>query len=72
MKDNDFNLTEREKIILACLLRGMSYKLIASTCFISVNTVRGHIRSIYEKLDVHSKSEAIVKAMETNIVHGRQ
>lgn len=64
----NFNLTEREKEILSCLVKGMSYKLIASACFISIDTVRGHIRNIYEKLHVHSKTEAVVTAIKSNIV----
>jgi DNA-binding NarL/FixJ family response regulator len=63
-----FNLSEREKEILTCLVRGMSYKLIADACRISIDTVRGHIRSIYEKLHVHSKGEAIAKAIKGKIV----
>ena len=63
-----FNLTEREKEILTCLIKGMSYRMIAESCFISVDTVRGHIRSIYEKLHVHSKGEAVAKAIKGNIV----
>jgi DNA-binding NarL/FixJ family response regulator len=63
-----YHLSEREKEILACLVKGMSYKLIAASCFISIDTVRGHIRNIYEKLQVHSKSEAVVKAIRKNIV----
>ena len=68
VKQNDFNLSDREKEILACLVKGMSYKLIADACLISVETVRGHIRNIYNKLHVHSKGEAIVKAIKGNIV----
>jgi len=67
-KVNNFNLSEREKEILACLVNGMSYKLIADACFISIDTVRGHIRSIYEKLHVHSKGEAIATAIKGKIV----
>ena len=63
-----FNLSDREKEILTCLVKGMRYKRIAEVCFISVDTVRGHIRSIYEKLHVHSKSEAVAKAIKGNIV----
>jgi len=66
--NNEFNLTEREKEILSCLVRGMSYKLAANECFISIDTVRGHIRNIYEKLHVHSKSEAVATAIKKNIV----
>jgi DNA-binding NarL/FixJ family response regulator len=67
-KPNNFNLSEREKEILSCLVKGMSYKLIADACFISIDTVRGHIRNIYEKLHVHSKGEAVAKAIKSNIV----
>ena len=67
-KDDSFNLSEREKEILSCLVKGMSYKLIADACFISIDTVRGHIRNIYEKLHVHSKGEAVAKAIKGNIV----
>jgi len=68
VKHDSFNLSEREKEILSCLVKGMSYKLIADACFISVDTVRGHIRNIYEKLHVHSKSEAVAKAIKGRIV----
>jgi len=61
-------LTEREKEILALLVEGMSYKKIAATCFISADTVNGHIKNIYKKLQVHSKSEAVVKAIKGKIV----
>ena len=63
-----FNLSEREKEILSCLVKGMSYKLVADACFISIDTVRGHIRNIYEKLHVHSKTEAVAKAIKSKIV----
>ena len=61
-------LSDREKEILSCLVKGMSYKLIADACFISIDTVRGHIRNIYEKLHVHSKGEAIATATKGKIV----
>ena len=67
-KDDSFNLSSREKEILKCLVEGMSYKLIASHCFISIDTVHGHIKNIYKKLQVHSKSEAVVKAIKGRIV----
>src|SRR6185436_12016404 len=57
------DLSTREKEILKCLVEGMSYKMIASSCKISIDTVRFHIRNIYEKLHVISKSEAVVKAI---------
>ncbi len=67
-KVNMFDLSEREKEILSCLVDGMSYKLIADACIISIDTVRTHIRSIYEKLQVHSKGEAVAAAIKGNIV----
>lgn len=66
--DESFNLSSREKEILKCLVEGMSYKMIADTCFISADTVNGHIKNIYRKLQVHSKSEAVVKAIKGKIV----
>ncbi len=62
------NLSMREKEILECLVEGMSYKMIASSCKISIDTVRFHIRNIYEKLHVSSKSEAVSKAIRGKIV----
>ena len=67
-KPSNFNLSEREKEVLACLVEGMSYKMIADACFISLDTVRSHIKNIYEKLHVHSKGEAVAKAIKSNIV----
>ena len=67
-KTDSFNLSKREKEVLSCLVKGMSYKLIANACFISIDTVRGHIRNIYEKLHVHSKGEAVATAIKSNIV----
>jgi len=66
--DISFNLSSREKDILKCLVEGMSYKMIASTCFISADTVNGHIKNIYRKLHVHSKGEAVAKAIKGKIV----
>jgi len=68
IKGEDFKLTEREKEVLTCLVKGMSYKMIADACFVSVDTVKFHIKKIYEKLHVNSKSEAVVKAMKNKIV----
>lgn len=63
-----FDLTDREKEILTCLVKGMSYKMVADTCFISIETVNVHVKNIYRKLQVHSKSEAVVKAIKGRIV----
>ncbi len=67
-KVNYFDLSEREKEVLKFLVQGMSYKMIAETCFISPEKVNGHIKNIYKKLQVHSKSEAVVKAIKGRIV----
>jgi DNA-binding NarL/FixJ family response regulator len=67
-KENTYQISEREMDILHCLTNGDSYKMIADHCFISIGTVRTHINSIYKKLQVNSKSEAVIKAMKENIV----
>ena len=59
-----FNLTPRELEILALLVKGMSYKMIAAATGISWNTVNGHFKKIYEKLHVHSATEAVKKAID--------
>ena len=51
------HLTAREKEILLLLMKGLSYKEIASDIFISVETLNSHIKNIYRKLNVHSRSE---------------
>ena len=56
-------LTDREQQVLASLVKGMSYKMIASAHSISIDTVRSHVRHIYEKLHVNSKAQAITLAM---------
>ena len=67
-KGNQFNLSERETEILSLLVKGMSYKKIADTCNISSTTVNSHIQHIYEKLHVHSATEAVSKAIQQKIV----
>lgn len=60
----DFNLSAREQQVLNLLVEGFSYKLIADKLFISMDTVRSHIKKIYEKLHVNSKSEAVAKTLK--------
>ena len=55
------NLTDREKEVLQLLVRGNSYKEIAALIFISVETLNSHIKNIYRKLNVHSRSELAAK-----------
>jgi DNA-binding NarL/FixJ family response regulator len=56
-------LTKREQEILSLLARGFLYKEIADQLQISINTVRVHIQNVYEKLHVHSRSQAIMRFM---------
>lgn len=66
--DNKYKLTPREKEILYILYKGNSYKMIAADLSISIDTVRTHIKRIYEKLQVHSQTEAVLKAVNEQIV----
>lgn len=61
-------LTPREKEILSSLVEGNSFKVIADTLFISIETVRFHFRNIYRKLHVHSQSEAVAKALKEKLI----
>jgi DNA-binding NarL/FixJ family response regulator len=54
-------LTPREKEVLALLAKGYVYKKIAADLGISINTLRIHLRAVYDKLHVHSRTEATVK-----------
>ena len=67
-KTEDFSLSERELQVLQLIVDGLENNEIAEKLFISIQTVRNHIRHIYEKLHVHSKSQAVVKAMREGIV----
>ncbi|HMR57466.1 MAG TPA: response regulator transcription factor [Cyclobacteriaceae bacterium] len=66
--ENPYQLTSREKEILTALSSGNSYKMIAAQFAISIDTVRTHIKKIYEKLQVHSQTEAVSKAINEKIV----
>jgi DNA-binding NarL/FixJ family response regulator len=65
---NTKNLSEREREVLNGLSRGKSYLEIAESLFISVDTVRHHIRNIYSKMHVHSQSEAVAKAIRNGLI----
>ena len=58
---NAVGLTKREEEILNFLVKGYFYKEIAAQMFISIETVRTHIRNIYEKLQVRTRTEAVLK-----------
>lgn len=67
-KGEDYSLSDREKQVLQLLVNGYSYKMISSEMFIAIDTVRSHIKKIYEKLHVNSKSEAVAKAFKDKLV----
>lgn len=62
-------LTEREKHTLVLLEKGYPYKLIADELCISIETVRTYTRNIYQKLEVHSRTEAINKINSGSLFH---
>lgn len=66
--NKEYNLSEREKQVLLLLVNGYSYKMIANEMFIAIDTVRSHIKKIYEKLQVNSKSEAVAKAFKDKLI----
>lgn len=59
------DFSEREQEILACLARGMSDREISQALFIGVRTVQSHLENIYAKLEVHSRTEAAVIAVQS-------
>jgi DNA-binding NarL/FixJ family response regulator len=63
----EYHLTDRETEVIKYLVKGYSYKMIANACYISLDTVRGHIRNIYVKLHVNCGREAVVKALRDRI-----
>ena len=68
-KRKAYELSEREADILKRLVMGDSYKMVADACYISIGTVRSHINSLYKKMHVNSKSEAVVKAIHEKLVN---
>jgi DNA-binding NarL/FixJ family response regulator len=62
------SLTPQEIRLLGLLADGHSYQNAAGQLDISINTVRNHVRSIYDKLHVHTKSEAVAKALKAGIL----
>lgn len=64
----EFGLSAREKQILQLLVDGLTYKKISAECFISMDTVRTHLKNIYTKLQVCGGKEAIAKALKYRII----
>ena len=67
-RNADHNLSTRELEVLQQLANGQSYKTCAENLSIGIDTVRFHIRRIYERLHVHSKSEAVTLALRKGII----
>ena len=65
---SDYNLTPHEIRLLQLLAEGHNYKTAAEELGVTVNTIAFHMKHIYEKLHVHSKSEAVAKALRNRIV----
>lgn len=65
----DYNLTPHETRLLKMLVEGHNYKTMAKELGVSINTISFHMRHIYEKLQVHSKSEAVSKALRDRLVN---
>lgn len=68
VNQEDYGLSNREKEVLNKLSEGDNYQQIADALYISVDTVRHHIRKIYKKLHVHSQSEAVAKAIRKGLI----
>ena len=66
--NKELELSSREKEVINLLAGGNNYQQIADQLFISVDTVRHHIKNIYKKLHVHTQSEAVAKAIRKKII----
>jgi DNA-binding NarL/FixJ family response regulator len=66
-ENNDYHLSQREEEVLALLVDGHPYKVIASKLNITYDTVRAHMKKIYEKLHVASMTEAVAKAINQKL-----
>ncbi len=65
---HDYNLSEREKEVLAELVKGLSLKQIADQLFVSRETVKSHIKNIYAKLHVSCAAEAVAKTLQQKLL----
>ncbi len=68
IKSDGYDLSDREKEILSLLVEGLSKKQIGEKIFLSHHTVDSHLRNIYAKLEVHSRSSAISKAIKEKLL----
>ncbi|MBX7173783.1 MAG: response regulator transcription factor [Pyrinomonadaceae bacterium] len=65
----NYDLTPHEIRLLKLLVEGHSYKTAAAELRVTVNTISFHLKNIYEKLQVHSKSEAVAKALQNRLIN---
>ena len=63
-------LTEREKVVLGHMARGLSYAETGQVLGVSLNTIRTYVRGIYEKLDVESRTEAVLLGIKLGLIKG--
>jgi DNA-binding NarL/FixJ family response regulator len=68
LDENKYQLTPRERQILVALSEGTSYKIIAAQSSISIDTVRSHIKHIYQKMQVHNQLEAVSRARNEGMI----
>jgi DNA-binding NarL/FixJ family response regulator len=67
-KDGQWDLSDREMDVLRGLVQGHAYKEVAASLHVSLDTIRSHVRSIYKKMQVHSVSQAVARAIRAGIV----
>jgi DNA-binding NarL/FixJ family response regulator len=65
---SDYQLTPHETRLLKLFVEGHIYKTAAAELGVSINTINFHVRKIYEKLQVHTRSEAVAKALVNRLV----
>lgn len=68
VRPKDYGLSQREREVLHLLVDGLTQKRIAERLFLSEHTINTHIRNIYAKLHVHSRSGAVVKALRERLI----
>jgi DNA-binding NarL/FixJ family response regulator len=64
----DYQLTPHETRLLKLFVEGHNYKTAAAELGVSINTVNFHVRNVYDKLQVHSRTEAVTKALRNRLV----
>lgn len=67
-RDEQLKLTPREAEVLNLVAKGFSYQEIATTLEMTVNTVASHVKQLYRKLSVHSRSEAVFEAVQRGLL----